>query len=284
MTDKWERQMVQTDRGTFEVFIKGAGNPICVTHNYSEFNNSGDYFAESFTRANKVILVNMREAGNSEKAHMAYQFSMVEAVFDLEAIRQALGYNRWIFAGHSTGGMIGLIYGIHFSDSLDALILVGTAAREYASSSSSCIYNRNHPEYQLMQDLIEELKRPNLSPAERKELSKARTKLSLLDSDKYNSYFTKNIHKKMSGPRMNFFSREVLLFDVTRQLYKIKVKTLVICGRYDVQCPLTFSIEIAEGILHSTLQVFEESNHYPFLEEKELFEATIEKWFANKLV
>ncbi|MBM7646199.1 hypothetical protein JOD45_002425 [Scopulibacillus daqui] len=42
--DKWKRKMVNTSRGTFEVFFKGRGRPICVTHHYSEFNSSGDHF------------------------------------------------------------------------------------------------------------------------------------------------------------------------------------------------------------------------------------------------
>ncbi|WP_411834635.1 hypothetical protein [Neobacillus niacini] len=28
----WNQMLVETSRGTFEVFTKGEGNPICVTH------------------------------------------------------------------------------------------------------------------------------------------------------------------------------------------------------------------------------------------------------------
>jgi proline iminopeptidase len=64
----WNQRLVETSRGTFEVFSKGEGEPICVTHHYSEFNETGDYFAESFTKIHQVYLVNLREAGNSAKA------------------------------------------------------------------------------------------------------------------------------------------------------------------------------------------------------------------------
>ncbi|WP_053073874.1 hypothetical protein [Bacillus sp. LL01] len=51
--------------------------------------------------------------------------------------------------------------------------------------------------------------------------------------------------------------------------------TVVYGGRYDAQCPLVFSEEIHNSLPHSKLVVFEESNHYPFVEEKVKFEEMI---------
>ncbi|WRP05552.1 alpha/beta hydrolase [Rossellomorea aquimaris] len=268
---KWERKLLHTTRGVFELFIKGQGDPLCVTHHYSEFNQTGDYFAESFTRTNQVFLINLREAGQSEKANEPYQLSMLESIFDLEAIREALGFLQWGFAGHSTGGMLGILYGIHFSESLNVNVIVGAAAREYMTFSKDCIYNPAHPDFHRMQELIETLKKPDLPMEKRKELSIERTKLSLYAPEKYSELFSLDIHKGMSAARMNFFIRELQVYDVTRKLEFISVPTLVMCGRYDVQCPLVYSIEMAEGIPHSKLVIFERSNHYPFLEEAERF-------------
>ncbi|MEH7462185.1 hypothetical protein V7166_08860 [Bacillus thuringiensis] len=44
----WKQQFIHTDRGTFEVFTKGQGDPLCITHLYSQFNETGDYFAKEF--------------------------------------------------------------------------------------------------------------------------------------------------------------------------------------------------------------------------------------------
>ncbi|WP_353050061.1 alpha/beta hydrolase [Bacillus sp. ISL-39] len=54
-------------------------------------------------------------------------------------------------------------------------------------------------------------------------------------------------------------------------------------GRYDVQCPLSFSVEINELIPNSQLFVFNESNHYPFLEEKSLFRQVILTYLKEKV-
>lgn len=277
----WEQLFVQTERGRFEIFVKGNGPPLCVTHLYSEFNESGDYFADVFTKDYTVYLVNLKGSGNSDSVSFPYEFFMFETVFDLESIREALEIKRWIFAGHSTGGMLGCLYGIHASNSLVALLIVGAAAREYATSSSACIYHYRHPQYELMQSYIERLKDPYLEQNKRRKIVEERTKLSLYRPDHYRSFFSKPIHKKMSAARMNFFAREILQFDVTKQLHLVNTPTFIACGRYDVQCPLPFSEEMANLIPHAQLVIFEESNHYPFLEENQLFKESIQKFLEN---
>lgn len=278
--ENWVQQIINTERGDFEIFVKGSGEPVCITHLYSEFNYSGDYFAEVFTEQNQVILVNLREAGQSAKAEEPYQLSMIEAVLDLEGIREALSIPSWSFAGHSTGGMLGVLYGIHFSESIDSLIIVGSAAREY-SSSEGCIYNKTHSDFDLMQSLIEKLKQTGLPENKKKEITRQRTMLSLFRPELHDEYFNKNISKSMSSKRINFFSREAVIFDVTRQLHKINAKTLILCGKHDVQCPVIFSEEMNLLIPSSTLHIFENSNHYPFLEEELQFKTAVRHFLQS---
>ncbi|MFZ3579448.1 alpha/beta fold hydrolase [Virgibacillus sp. DJP39] len=85
----------------------------------------------------------------------------------------------------------------------------------------------------------------------------------------------------MSAIRMNFFNRELPLFDVTKKLKLLTVPTLIGCGEHDVQCPLNYSVEMHELISDSNLIVFHKSNHYPFLEEKDLFKLKIDKFFKE---
>ncbi|MCP3031585.1 alpha/beta hydrolase [Halobacillus sp. A1] len=277
----WERESITTTRGSFEVFTKGQGEPLCVTHHYSAFNETGDYFAESFTHSHKVYLINLREAGNSEKISEPYQLSLLETIFDLEAIREALRIETWSYAGHSIGGVLGVLYGIYYSNRLRANVITGAAARDYTVSSAACIYHQAHPDFKKMQELIESLKRKDLLPDERKRLSAERTKLSLERPEKYGELFNQNIHKAISPIRLNYFNRELSIFDVTKKLGMTRVKTLILCGEHDVQCPLEFSIEMEELLPNSELITFPESNHYPFLEERELFTKAIDEFFGR---
>ncbi|HFJ9403836.1 TPA: alpha/beta fold hydrolase [Bacillus paranthracis] len=276
----WTQQMIPTKHGTFELFTKGSGEPLCITHHYSQFNETGDYFADVFTSTHRVLLINLRDAGNSAKANSEKELSMIETIHDLEAIREALQLPIWHFAGHSTGGMLGLLYAITYPNSLQSLVLVGAAASNY-TETPFCIYHPEHPQFHYMQQLIENLKNPLLTSEERKELSTKRTKLSLYKPENYNSYFCKPIVKTMSASRMNAFSHEYPAFNLREHLPSMKTKTLIICGRHDVQCPIQYSIDIHEGIRSSIFVIFEESNHYPFLEETTLFTSTTQTFYKS---
>lgn len=153
----WTQQIVPTKRGTFELFTKGNGEPLCITHHYSQFNETGDHFADIFTVTHRVFLINLRDAGNSVKANSENELSMIETVHDLEAIRESLQLPTWHFAGHSTGGMLGLLYAITYPNSLQSLVIVGAAASNY-TETLFCIYHPAHPQFHYMQQLIENLK------------------------------------------------------------------------------------------------------------------------------
>lgn len=117
----WTQYMIETPRGHFEYFKMGNGEPICITHQYTEFNSKGNIFAAPFTKHYTVYLINLRGCGNSSDSTLTDDYSFMTSVKDLEAIRISLGLSQWSFAGHSAGGMLGLIYAIMKPNSLQKL-------------------------------------------------------------------------------------------------------------------------------------------------------------------
>src|SRR5699024_3716214 len=57
------QKVIQTDRGQFEIFIRGRGEPLAFTHLYSEFNENGDIMPQHLSEHYKVYIVNLRGAG-----------------------------------------------------------------------------------------------------------------------------------------------------------------------------------------------------------------------------
>ena len=108
------------------------------------------------------------------------------------------------------------------------------------------------PKVSLYATAHRKFKSPHLTNEGRKELSTERTKLSLYKPENYNSYFCKPIVKTMSASRMNAFSHEYPAFNLREHLPSMKTKTLIICGRHDVQCPIQYSIDMHEDICDST--------------------------------
>ena len=68
--------ILETKNGVFEAFVAGEGEPLCVTHLYSEFNANGNRFANMFVPFFKVYLVNLRGCGNSTDDISKFNYSM----------------------------------------------------------------------------------------------------------------------------------------------------------------------------------------------------------------
>ncbi len=70
-------------------------------------------------------------------------------------------------------------------------------------------------------------------------------------------------------------------YGIRESLRTLNIPMLVQCGRHDVQCPAAFSEEIHALVPGSRLVIFEESNHLPFVEEKDAFLRTVEELAVN---
>jgi proline iminopeptidase len=268
----WEKHLIQTSRGEFEIFTQGTGEPLCVTHLYSEFNELGSYFADSFVHHFQVFLVNLKEAGESCKAIVQDELSMSETVKDLEAIRVALNCDEWGFAGHSTGGMLGLVYTSMYPESLTKLLVGGTTASKEYMYHKDCMYSSTNPLNKRLKEIFSVIKSSTATGEERRSANREWTNMSLYHVERQDEYFKLPSSGKVVSKRLDYYSfQDLPNYDVKSKLKEIVVPTIVFCGRYDAQCPLVFSEEIAEGIKNSSLYIFEESNHYPFIEEKEVF-------------
>jgi proline iminopeptidase len=268
----WEQQLIHTKRGIFEVFVQGKGEPVCITHLYSEFTELGYYLADTFIDNFKVFLVNLKDAGNSCKSKIAAELSMKESVQDLEAIREALGYTKWSYAGHSTGGMLGLVYGKMYSNNLSKLLVGGASATNKYMEHEGSMYCPKSPLNKQLKEIFAVLKSPSSTPEEKRQANKEWTNMSLYNVEKRDRYFKRPSSGKVVQKRLDYYSfHDLPSFDIQSELPKINVPTIVYCGRHDTQCPLYFSEQINKGIANSKLYIFEESNHLPYLEEKSKF-------------
>lgn len=269
----WKERIIETDRGSFEVFEKGAGEPMAVTHLYSEFNSNGNSVANPFADHYHVYLINLRGAGKSVKAQSPDEYSMDETVEDLEAIRNSLNHEKWAFAGHSTGGMLALKYAINHQDSLTKIIAGGTAAsHEYAKDENS-IYCRKNPNFGRISEIMG-LLNDSVTPVEvRREIGYEWALMSYQSEDKLKESMKKPNSGKTVGPRLDYFMKnEYPTYDIREELKEIHIPSYIYAGKFDAQCPLKFGEEIAGLIPNSRFTVFEESNHNPFSEEESKFD------------
>ncbi|HDX9590464.1 TPA: alpha/beta hydrolase [Bacillus pseudomycoides] len=275
----YEQRIINTERGSFEIFISGSGKPLCITHLYQEFSIRGSIFADCLSSIYKVILVNLKHAGNSSKVRNSNELTMYETVKDLESIRTELGYSKWSFAGHSAGGFLGLTYATSKPEVLDALILCDTSASKEFLSSENCLYNFKTGQHRKeVSKIFLALMLPFISKDKKRMANKKLIELSIYKPEKYNEYFSEQSFSKIIKKRMRAYNKDLKTYDVRDKLKHINFPTLILCGQYDVQCPVLYSKEIHTLIPTSKLVIFKDSNHFPFVEEKESFIAAVREF------
>ncbi|MDP7978128.1 alpha/beta fold hydrolase [Bacillus sp. WLY-B-L8] len=277
----YEQKIIHTERGSFEIFISGNGKPLCITHLYQEFSIKGSIFADCLSSFYKVILVNLKQAGNSSKVQNSNELTINETVKDLESIRIELGYPKWSFAGHSAGGFLGLIYATSKPQALDSLIICDTSASNEFLNSESCIYNFKTGQHRKeVSKIFLSLMLPFVSQTKKRIANKKLIELSLYKPEKYNEYFSERPFSKIIRKRMRAYNKDLKTYEVRDKLKHINFPTLILCGQYDVQCPVLYSKEMHTLIPNSKLVVFEHSNHFPFVEEKESFIRTVREFIT----
>ena len=107
--------------------IVGHGAPLMIVHGGP--GASHDYFLPylmTLARTNKIIFIDERGSGRSERLEDATQYTVENMVEDVEAVRQALNLGKISLMGHSYGGVLAQAYAFKYQKNLTHLILGST--------------------------------------------------------------------------------------------------------------------------------------------------------------
>lgn len=254
-----KRSLVTVGDVTLETFVGGSGEPvICTAHGFIATTKDGGLGTTALAAVGETVAVNLRSMGDSTVAEDPASLSMDQAVRDLEAVRSALGFDRWVFAGVSAGGFLGLHYALTFPESLQALILVGTAPSYRATQDPASLYHPDHPDNAQMREVEGTQRWPEvvwpLISREREPVIEAARRSGEISTAR---------HRALQG--------EMPRYDLEPRLGEIAMPTLVIHGRHDVSMPVSQGEILAAGIPDSELVIIEESGHFPFWERPREF-------------
>jgi len=105
----------------------GKGDPLMIVHGGP--GASHDYFLPHLiplARTNRLVFIDERGSGRSEKLDDPKQYTVEGMVADLEAVRRALALGRINLLGHSFGGVVAQAYALEHPDQLKHLVLAST--------------------------------------------------------------------------------------------------------------------------------------------------------------
>jgi long-chain acyl-CoA synthetase len=106
---------------------------IVFIHGYAGQARQWQYQLQAFSKSNRVIAIDLRGHGRSDKPRSRYTMEEIQA--DLEAALDALGVaDKFSLVGHSFGGAVVTEYALAHPERLDRMILIATAGEFHLNS------------------------------------------------------------------------------------------------------------------------------------------------------
>jgi proline iminopeptidase len=235
----------------------------------------------------RVVFYDQLGCGKSELPKNIALFTVERAVEDVEGLRQALALGKVNLVGSSAGGMLALAYGLKYQRNIKSIVTVGGLASVPLTTTEM-----QRMKTLLPADVLEVMRKyEEQGDYENPEYQKAvevfyrRHLCRLAEWPKEVLYsfehLSRPVYHTMNGPNEFTIIGNIRYWDVTKQLHRIHVPTLVTGGRFDEVSPKV-ARSIHNGITRSKLVIFNKSSHLPFWEERQKFITQVRD-FLNKL-
>ena len=262
--------------------VRGQGIPMLMMHGGLGLDHT--YFLPWFDplcAQMEIIYYDHRGNGRSERPQSMVGISHDTWIADADALCSHLGFEQIILFGHSYGGALALEYALKYRDRLAGVVLCCTAPTfDFLDVILDNAQARGTAE-QL--EALEKL----LSGAVHEDAEWQKMWMTYLPL--YFKEYDPAVGSAMdrqtvySVAAQNHANAHCLpLFNALNQLRKIETPTLIISGREDwITPPVQAGERIHARLPNSESVVFEESGHFPFIEETGPFMQLISDWVAG---
>ncbi|MFQ3354974.1 MAG: proline iminopeptidase [Paracoccaceae bacterium] len=270
---------IDLDDVTLFYRIEGSGDPALVMHgglgaDHTPFVNSG---FNKLSRRLELVYYDHRCNGRSS-------FPGIETLThnnlaaDAENLRVALGHKNLTVIGHSYGGITALEYALRYPENLRRLILITTTPSGDTLREARKIAEIRAP--QLMSTVDKMLSGQCANDNEFVELLTTLAPLYFKDFHLFEEEFAEAAKDMVPNAAAfeHSFSKLLPNYDLRKKLSNINVPVLILCGRHDWITPVSQSLILQEGLPNSELVIFENSGHWVYIEEEELFLNTVNEW------
>lgn len=274
--------------------IQGSGDPLILLPGGPGLSHT--YFTPHFSRLSdnySVVYWDPYGRGKSDRATSRDEYSLQRDVEDLEGLRKALGFEKLHLFGHSYGGILAQAYVLKYPERVGKLILANTLFN--STMYQAGIDNLNH-QIQTQHPAVWEQMQQVRERGQKS--SNGEFLMALMSAGMPLAYFFNPANASgLAGDQLSF-NPEVLFalagddlgfeaggdmgsFDFSDQLAGITAPTLVIAGRFDRLVYPHYSVQFKTLMPGATFVMFEQSGHFPFIEEPDKMLETLESFLGN---
>ena len=281
--------------------IIGRGAPLMIVHGGP--GASHDYllpYLLPLARTNKLIFIDERGSGRSQKLEDASKYTVENMVEDVEDVRLALGLGKISLMGHSYGGVLAQAYALKYQKNLTHLILGSTFPSTKAINEVLARMKQNMPADE--REKLEALEKAGLF-GKGKDWEKNRYPddyAKLAWGDGYfpflyqrrpdpnydpmsgNTSTAWDLYREMWGSDGEFIiDGNLKSVEYTDRLSTIHVPTLVICGDHDESDP-SLSRTMHGKIAGSKLVIVPQSGHMVFVDQPTIYLKTLDDFLHGR--
>jgi proline iminopeptidase len=281
--------------------IIGRGAPLMIVHGGP--GASHDYllpYLLPLARANRLIFIDERGSGRSEKLEDASKYTVENMVEDVEAVRQALHLGKISLLGHSYGGVLAQAYAFKYQQNLTHLILGGTfystsemnkvLAEEKSSMPADALAKLNDLEKAGLFGKGKDWEKGRY-PDDYAKLAWGDGYFPFLyqhrpdpnyDPVSGNTTNSWDLYREMWGSNGEFIiDGNLKSVEYMDKLSSIKVPTLVICGDHDESNP-RLSRTMHEKIAGSKLVIVPQAGHMAFVDQPNIYIKSVAEFLQGK--
>jgi proline iminopeptidase len=261
---------------------------------------SHDYFHPwllPLSRRLRVITYDGYGRGRSAKAPSAAEYSFPRDVEEVEALRQALGIERWAVLGHSYGGFVAQAYAAAHPDRVSRLVLSNAMIRgadwQRANERFNARLALTFPELWAKVEALRAAgvkeRDPRLQAAYGDRFAEQFALFFFWDHRLAarivfdESTFNAEQYLAICGEDCDFQLGPVMLaLDFRKTLPRLQAPLLILAGRADGIVTPDLSEEFLRAVPGARRVIFERSGHLPFVEEPELYVRTLEEFLLDR--
>lgn len=225
--------------------IEGEGNPIVLLHGWGANSDSLYSLFHYFKKKYLVINIDLPGFGKSDTPNKSFDGEDYKNII-LKFISN-LKLKNFTIIGHSFGGRIGIRIASENPFELKSLILIDSAG----------IREKKTNKQKISESTFKILKKLTLK------IIKGKSQEKILD-------YLRNIFGSTDYKMQKGIMRDTLVKvvneDLTSNLKKIKIKTLIIWGEKDKELPIKHAYLMHDLIKNSKLVIIKNAGHFPFLD------------------
>lgn len=252
-------------------------------------------FSEGLRDNLRLIFADTRFIGPPSEPEEVESVTLDLLLAEVDAVRHAAGVERVIALGHSALGLVALEYARHYPQHVSHVVMIGSPPRpliEFDGPALDFI-----PEVKAFWDEDASSERKELLAVTQTELSEERM-ATVPPGKTFGVWYL--AHRPMvffdprydatslfdpiefDSPTFNHFLGVILDgYDVGATLREVTVPVFLALGRYDYLVPHITWDPLKGSMPGLTCRVFDESGHYPMMEESDRFDRDLLEWLKD---